>query len=111
MSLSNLFSSHFACAGLLAIASTALGGCVATVQAEPAVVDADTEVVVDTVPVNIETYPRYSYEGRVVYLVDGRWVYRSGPRWVTYRREPVELGRRRVERHHHRDVVVPAYRR
>jgi hypothetical protein len=86
-------------------------GCLATVQAEPVVWDADAEVVVDTAPVNIETYPREYYGGRVVYLVDGRWYYRSGPRWVTYRREPVELGRRRVvvERRHH--VNAPAYRR
>jgi len=103
---------RIACIGLLAILSSALGaGCTASVQADPVVVATDAEVVVDTVPVNIETYPRGYYEG-VVYLVDGRWVYRSGGRWVTYRREPVELGRRRVlvERRH-RGLVAPAYRR
>ncbi len=48
------------------------------------------------VPVEVETYPTYVYAGTTWYLVDGRWYSRAGGRWVTYRREPVELGRYRA---------------
>lgn len=113
MSSSIKLSPRSAAMGLVAIAAIAFGaGCTATVQTEPVYADADAEVAVDTVPVNVYTYPHEYYGGRTVYLVDGRWYYRSGPRWVTYRREPVELGRRRTFVEHRRPrVVEPAYRR
>lgn len=77
----------FALSGM-AMLST-LGGCLATVQAEPAYVE------VGTIPVNIEIYPHTYYEGRTVYFIDNRWHYRDGPRWAYYREEPPTLYRHR----------------
>jgi hypothetical protein len=86
---------------LLAFATTAFGsGCAARVySSEPAYPASgdDSVVYVDTVPINIETYPHYYYGDGYAYYVDGRW-YRRGPRgWGYYRQEPPELERRRVE--------------
>src|SRR5258706_8517911 len=63
--------------------ASSLTGCYATADAdvEPAYVE------VDTVPVNVETYPTYVYGGRTGDLVDGRWDYRRRPRSVYYRDE------------------------
>lgn len=68
----------------------ALGGCVATLQAEPAYVEASP------VPANIEIYPHTFYEGRTVYFVNDNWYYRDGPRWAYYRQEPAPLYQRRT---------------
>ncbi|HEY8040927.1 MAG TPA: hypothetical protein VIF15_14075 [Polyangiaceae bacterium] len=92
-------------AGLvLAIAAAALGGCAARVYSEPAYVGPspspydDTEIAYDVAPpVDIETYPSFTFGGGVAYYVDGRW-YQRGPRgWGYYRREPQELSRHRGE--------------
>jgi len=81
----------------LAIGSIALVGCTAEVETAHPVVAADTEAVVevDTVPVNVYSYPRTEYRGRPVYLVNGRWYYSQGRRWYSYRTEPTELIRHR----------------
>lgn len=68
----------------------ALEGCVATLQAEPAYVEAST------VPANIEIYPHTFYEGRTVYFVNDNWYYRDGPRWAYYRQEPAPLYQHRT---------------
>ena len=80
--------------GPLALLAILFGplGCYATAGAYTDVDYVDAEYV----PPRIDVYPSYEYSGRTVYLVDGRWYYRRGPRWVYYRREPVELHRRRV---------------
>ncbi|MFO0758763.1 MAG: hypothetical protein U0359_19890 [Byssovorax sp.] len=75
------------------------GGCYARagVVAEAPEVETDADVVwVERPPTNIEVYPHEVYAGTTVYLVDGRWYRRAGARWVVYRREPVELARRRA---------------
>lgn len=74
------------CMGMLA---TAFGGCYA---------EATTGAVVtaEYVPPRVETYPSYTYEGRVVYLVGDRWYYRDGPHWVYYVHEPPVLVQRRI---------------
>jgi hypothetical protein len=53
-------------------------------------------VVVQTVPAEIESYPRHRYGDSYVYLMDGRWYARSRGRWVVYRAEPRELATVRV---------------
>jgi len=72
-------------------------------------------VEVQTVPVQIESYPRYAYAGSYAYLVDDRWYYRSRGRWVVFREEPRELRTYRVEhaRRNPRPVysAPPAHRR
>ncbi|MDP8999134.1 MAG: hypothetical protein M3O46_03380, partial [Myxococcota bacterium] len=82
------------------LAVIAEAGCAARVYSEPVQAypgpAADPLVYVDTVPVNIEAYPRYSYGSGYAYYVDGRW-YQRGPRgWAYYREEPRELQRQRV---------------
>lgn len=77
---------------------------------------ADYPVVeVQTVPVQVETYPRVYYAGSYAYLVDGRWYYRSRDRWVVFRREPRDLARYRVEYYRRNPTPVytapPAHRR
>jgi hypothetical protein len=76
----------------LAVAG-ATSGCYAEAHTRPA------HVTATYVPANIEVYPRYRYEGRVVYLVGDRWYYREGPRWVYYRTEPQVLYRQRMVIH------------
>jgi hypothetical protein len=104
-------------------------GCYAEVQAEPAYVTTSEAVTyeepvvyVETVPVNVETYPRVYYRGSYVYWVDGRW-YSRGPRgWGYYRAEPRGLvtyrtdferryphGYAHVDAHAHVDVERRAY--
>lgn len=83
--------------GLAAVCFTA--GCTAELRADRPVVyaQAETDVVyTESVPVDVEAYPREQYAGVDVYLVGGRWYRRHGGRWQTYRTEPVELGRRRA---------------
>jgi len=77
----------FALSGLALLAT--LGGCVASLQAEPVYVESGP------VPVNIEIYPHTYYEGRTVYYVDNHWRYRDGARWAYYREEPAPLYRQR----------------
>src|SRR4051794_29595470 len=81
--------------GALALAMT---GCTAEVHTARPVVEYDEPVVeVQAAPVRVESYPRYTYRGRDVYLVDGRWYSRRGGRWVVYREEPRELARYRTQ--------------
>ena len=81
----------------IAIGSIFIVGCTAEVETAHPVVVADTEAVVqvDTVPVDVYSYPRAEYRGRPVYLVNGRWYYPQGRRWYYYRTEPTELIRHR----------------
>jgi hypothetical protein len=52
---------------------------------------------VDTVPADIGLSPRVYYRGNYAYWVGGRWLY-PGPRgWVTFRSEPAELYRYRMQ--------------
>ena len=92
-------SRGFPLAGALGVlfCAVAATGCTATLGAEPVYVSSEADItVVAAPPVNVVAYPREYYGGTTVYLVDGRWYRRSADRWVVYRREPVELGRRRV---------------
>ena len=77
----------------LAMASS---GCVATVEAHGAY---DGAVVYDdnAAIYEIDTYPRYEYNGVYVYLVGDRWYYLSGGRWAYYREEPPVLFRYRSD--------------
>jgi hypothetical protein len=68
----------------------------AAVYSEPVVYTDPSVVVVQTVPAEIERYPRHYYRGSYVYLVDGQWYVRSSGRWVVYRSEPRDLARVRV---------------
>jgi hypothetical protein len=48
------------------------------------------------VPPDVWSYPRVSFDGGYVYLVNGLW-YQQTPRgWMVFRREPAELARQRV---------------
>jgi hypothetical protein len=47
-------------------------------------------------PVEIDTAPTYSYDGRTVYYVHDRWYTRDHGNWVYYRREPDTLYRYRT---------------
>ena len=61
------------------VALGALGplGCFATVRGS-AEVDYDYPVVeAEVVPVEIVSYPHYTYRGSTVYLADGRWYFRT----------------------------------
>lgn len=71
-------------------------GCYATAHTHAYAGAEPVYVETDYIPVHVETYPRYEYAGRTVYLVDGHWYYRRGPRWVYFRDEPEELARRRL---------------
>jgi hypothetical protein len=89
--------------GAIAAIACAFGatGCVAAVEAEPVYYASGPAVVDEQVawvdaPADVETYPCETYGGTTVYLVSGRWYARSPRGWYYYRREPVELGRRRV---------------
>lgn len=95
------------------VLALAVTGCYATVTAHPAVYGYDV-VYVDTVPPDIEGYPRVYYSGGWAYLVEDHWYYRSAGRWVVFAREPHPLWQYRVHgvprhihsppgpRHHHR---------
>jgi hypothetical protein len=61
------------------------------------------EVVDDTPPVNIETYPRYEYNGGYVYNVNGRYYHRNGTRWMRYNERPRGLDERFEGRDHEHD--------
>ena len=88
-------SSRWAIAPALLGLTLALGGLGCTVRTGAAA-DVDYPVaVVEAPPPQVETYPSVVYRGRPTYYVGGQWYYRSGTRWSTYRREPVELSRRR----------------
>ncbi len=78
-------------AAAVGVVATSLGGCYARAHT-------GAVVTAEYVPpqVEIESYPSYQYEGRVVYLVGDRWYYRDGPHWVYYAHEPDVLVRRRV---------------
>lgn len=96
---STILSPRNALLGVVGVLACAFltAGCEVSTGRPTAYGGAETELVyTDTVPINIETYPREEYEGTTVYLVDGRWYRRSGDRWQNYRTEPTELGRRRA---------------
>lgn len=79
--------------GALALGSV---GCYARARGGAALVYEEPTVAVETVPVAIESYPAYTYNGSYVYLVDGRWYHRAHNRWVAYRVEPRALASVRV---------------
>ena len=82
------------------VAALALGaaGCEATFTPIEATVgfSADVVVPVASVPADIWSYPRISYGGGWVYLVNGFWYQPTPQGWVMYRREPLELARERT---------------
>ena len=71
-------------------------GCVAHATTAAAVTVDEPVVEVETVPVEIESYPRHYYQGEYVYLVDGQWYYRRRGHWVVYTVEPRALVNVRV---------------
>ena len=73
------------CTGYVTSPNGAVGASVTTTGAE---------VVDDTPPVNIETYPRYEYQGSYVYNVDGRYYHRNGNRWMRFNERPRGLDER-----------------
>ena len=68
-----------------------------------ATVTTSAEVVDDTPPVNIETYPRYEYRGSYVYNVNGRYYHRDGARWMRFHERPRDLDERYERREHDKD--------
>lgn len=84
----------------MAVASTmALAGCYGTVGHSVPVAEASVGVpatLADEVPLYIDTYPRFVYQGSYVYLVDNDWYYPSAGRWYVLREEPRELARYRT---------------
>jgi hypothetical protein len=71
--------------------------------ASGATVTTSAEVVDDTPPVNIETYPRYEYRGSYVYNVNGRYYHRDGARWMRFHERPHDLDERYERREHDKD--------
>ena len=65
-----------------------------------ATVTTGAEVYDDTPPVNIETYPRYEYNGGYVYNVNGRYYHRNGNRWTHSNERPKGLDERFERRDH-----------
>jgi hypothetical protein len=63
---------------------------------EPVLVVEPAYVDVETVPVEVESYPSYAYDGGSVYLVEGQWYRHHGNRWVVYSSEPRPLASVRV---------------
>ena len=61
------------------------------------------EIVDDTPPINIETYPRYEYRGSYVYNVNGRYYHRNGARWMRFHERPRDLDERYERRDHEHD--------
>ena len=96
--------------GLLAV-PLALGACTASGE----LVASYPVVEVQTVPVQVEAYPRVAYAGSYAYLVDDQWYYRSRGRWVVFREEPRDLRTYRVDYYRRNPRTVhsapPAYRR
>jgi hypothetical protein len=89
--------------GVAAIACSAvfLFGCYATVQ--PAgYVDGVAVYYDDAGYYDYETYPRYVWNGRYVYLVGDRWYYRSPGGWAYFHSEPPGL-------YHHRHGYYSGY--
>jgi hypothetical protein len=68
-----------------------------------ATVTTGAEVVDDTPPVNVETYPRYEYNGGYVYNVNGRYYHRNGSRWMRYNERPRNLDERFERRENNND--------
>jgi hypothetical protein len=83
-------ANRFILGAAAALAAAATTGCYA--YAEPDVGYAE----VTSAPVDIETYPSVTYEGRPVYLYQDRFWYRDGGRWAYYRSEPEALHRQRA---------------
>ena len=82
------------CAGAILLSGLASAGCTASVGGE--LVYGHPVYVAETVPVEIETYPRVYYRGGYAYLAEDHWYY-YGPRgWVVFREEPRELYRYRT---------------
>jgi len=92
-------STHATFAFLAAACVLGALGCEATfTPAEPVFSVSGGGLVVRAVevPPDVLSYPRVSFDGGYVYLVNGLW-YQPTPRgWVVYRREPVELARQRT---------------
>jgi hypothetical protein len=81
-------------------------GYVATPNGSAEVTTTGAEVYDDTPPVNIETYPRYEYNGGYVYNVNGRYYHRNGNRWMRYNERPRNLDERFERRDHDHDRDV-----
>lgn len=82
------------CAGAILLSALSSVGCTATLGGE--LVYGHPVYVAETVPVELETYPRVYYRGGYAYLAEDRWYY-QGPRgWVIFREEPRELYRYRT---------------
>lgn len=82
-------------------------GYVTTPNGSADVTTTGAEIYDDTPPVNIETYPRYEYNGGYVYNVNGRYYHRNGNRWMRYNERPRGLDERferRDHEHEHGDV-------
>jgi hypothetical protein len=86
-----------------AVSASPLLGCYATVSPEPVGVAAESDVVYEPPPAQVETYPTVVYEGRPHYYVQGRWYSRTSRGWGYYRHEPAHLSQHRpapgYERH------------
>ncbi len=67
--------------------STSAAGCAG--RATPSV------TTVTNAPLEIESSPYVTYEGRPTYYYQNRWYYRDGGNWRSYKEEPVELHRHR----------------
>jgi hypothetical protein len=89
-------------AGVAAIGCTAAFAvdCFATVR--PAYVDGVAVYYDDDGAYEYDTYPRYVWNGRNVYLVGDRWYYRSPHGWAYFRDEPPAL-------YHHRHGYYSGY--
>jgi hypothetical protein len=87
----------------LAAGCTVYGTPTGSVEAATTTTTTSAEVVDDTPPINIETYPRYEYHGSYVYNVDGRYYHRDGARWMRFRERPRDLDERFERRDHEHD--------
>jgi len=89
------------------LGSVLVAGCYATVH--PAYVDG-YYVYEDDAVYDYESYPRFWYGGRWVYLVGDRWYYSGPSGWVYFRTEPPGLY---AHRHHYYSsrgyAAPPAY--
>ena len=98
------------CLAAVTLLPLASSGCTAQGRVSGAVVYDEPVVEVQTVPVAVETYPRYYYRDRYVYLVDGRWYARSSAgAWVVFREEPAPLRTYRTQ-YYGRHTAPPARR-
>jgi len=97
--------------GLALVAGAAvLGGCY--YHARTGYVGGVEVVYDDSGYYDYSTYPQYSWNGRIVYLVGDRWYYRSPNGWAYFATEPYDLyGYRRHYYSNYGYVAPPAYGR